>query len=255
MPIQRNESGRSSTDAIIVPLPRRETITETIARQLSRLIAAEQWKPGEQLPSESELAKRFQAGRSAIREALKALTLTGLVSVQRGKGTFVNDRSDFLLRPMSLAIEPYLDLQSLTEARALIEVEIAGLAAERGKSNEIDSIETYVSYMASSVGLGRLDDFLEHDAGFHFAIARASHNPLLSQCVTLIRNSMQEWISLAVDRPQIAWEALRHHKEILRAIKCHRPTAARNAMRRHLVVAAKRWLIAAKKQMRVENTG
>lgn len=240
---------------MIIPLPRRETITETIARQLNRLIAAEQWKPGERLPSESELARRFQAGRSAIREALKSLAVAGLVSVRRGKGTFVNSRSDFLVGRMSLGLEPSVDLQALIEARALIEVEIAGLAAERGRSDEIQSIETYVSHMANAIRIGCLNEFLEQDAGFHFAIARASRNPLLSQCVTLIRNSMQEWISLAVDRPEIASEALQQHKSILRAIKRHRPTAARNAMRRHLAVAARRWLTAAEKQARVRNMG
>jgi len=112
LPIQQEESSRKNTEAIIIPIPRRETITEVVARQLSRLIASEQWKPGERLPSESELARRFQAGRSAIREAIKSLAVAGLVSVRRGKGTFVNNRSDFLVGRMSLGLEPSTDLQA-----------------------------------------------------------------------------------------------------------------------------------------------
>src|SRR5215831_20554691 len=91
---QDTQGGGGSIQAI-VPLAARGTVTEAIASQLIRLIIDGYWKPGERLPSELELARRFQAGRGALREALKALAVVGLVTVQRGKGTFIAPRDGF----------------------------------------------------------------------------------------------------------------------------------------------------------------
>ncbi|MEW5979361.1 MAG: FadR/GntR family transcriptional regulator [Acidobacteriota bacterium] len=244
--------GRENLPNRIIPLSRGKTVTQEIVRQLSQLIAAERWNPGDRLPSEFELAEEFQVGRGAIREALKALAVVGFVRVKRGKGTFVADRSDFLIRPALLGLEPYNDLQSLIEVRTLIEVETAGLAAARANNDEIQSIESFVGQMTKSIREKNLVDFLNYDVGFHFAVARASHNPLLSQCATLIRNMMQTWIALSVDSPQVAEQAHQQHKRILKAIQSRKPIAARNAMRRHLLIAASRWLAAAKRQRESE---
>src|ERR1051326_1762107 len=106
----------------------KSTITQEIAAQLIRSIVDGHYKPGDKLPSEPELCQSFQIGRNALREALKALSLIGLIREERGKGTFVRERSEFLVRPLLFGLEDECDLQSLIEVRQLIEVELAGLA-------------------------------------------------------------------------------------------------------------------------------
>jgi DNA-binding FadR family transcriptional regulator len=118
------------------------TLTEAIAGQLIQHIMNGDYNPGERLPSEFELASRFKAGRGAIREALKALSTVGLVRVMRGKGTFVSARESFLIHPLSMGVKAGTELHRLVEARKLIEVELAGLAAERASRDQIQSMET-----------------------------------------------------------------------------------------------------------------
>jgi GntR family transcriptional repressor for pyruvate dehydrogenase complex len=144
---------------------------------------------------------------------------------------------------MFLGLRPAADLQSLIEARALIEVELAGLAAERARAEEIRAIEGYLQRADYCIESGDVEGFLQADAEFHSSIAKAAHNPLLSQCVTLIRNSMQQVVSLAVKGPDTARRAQPFHKQIFGAIKGRRPPVARAAMRRHLSDAARLWLM------------
>src|SRR5215475_5219312 len=74
------------------------TIAQEIAGQLIRSVVDGHFKPGDKLPSESELCESFNIGRNALREALKALSLIGLIREERGRGTYVRDRSEFLVR-------------------------------------------------------------------------------------------------------------------------------------------------------------
>ena len=85
------------------------------------------YKAADRLPSGPELCRLFRVGRGAVREALKALAMRGMVRVERG--TFVGKRSEFLVAPLRLGLMAGAELQSLIEARQLIEVELAGLAA------------------------------------------------------------------------------------------------------------------------------
>ena len=85
------------------------------------------YKAADRLPFGLELCRLFRVGRGAVREALKALAVRGMVRVERG--TFVDKRSEFLVALFRLGLRAGAELQSLIEARQLIEVELAGLAA------------------------------------------------------------------------------------------------------------------------------
>src|SRR6202166_963570 len=113
---------------------------EQIVQQVEDSILKGQLKPGDQLPAERELAQRFGLSRTAVREAVKALREKGLVEAYSGRGTFVTDGT-------SQAIRQSLDLMmkigqpegstQLAEVRAILEPEIAGLAATRAEEQDI----------------------------------------------------------------------------------------------------------------------
>lgn len=229
---------------MLIPVGRSGTLTEAIAGQLIQLIMNGRYKPGERLPSEFELAAKFKAGRGAVREALTALSIVGLVRVLRGKGTFVSGRESFLTRPLSLGVKADTELGRLIEARKFIEVELAGLAAERATADQIQAIETCLIRMRKSTKPERSEEYLEADVGFHFSVAAAADNFILSQFMTLIRNLMHQWISETLSLPGVAQEALRQHSRIFAAIQSHKPAAARKAMGNHLKVMADRFLLA-----------
>ena len=239
----------SESPQVLMPVGRSRTLTEAIAGQLIQLIMNGQYETGERLPSEFELARKFKAGRGAVREALKALSIIGLVRVRRGKGTFVGRRESFLTHPLSMGVNAETGLQRLIEARKLIEVELAGLAGERASADQIQYIEPNLIQMRESAKAGRYEEYLEADMGFHFGIAAAADNFILCQFITLIRNLMLQWISESLSLPGVAEEALRQHSRIFAAIKSHKPAAAREAMERHLLVMGDRFLLAEKRKV------
>jgi GntR family transcriptional repressor for pyruvate dehydrogenase complex len=235
---------------LVAPVGRQVTIPEAIAGQLIRLIMNGNYPPGSRLSTEQQLAEQFRTGRGAVREALKALTIVGLLRVERGKGTFVEDRSSFLVRPILLGLKADTEIQSLIEARELIEVELVGLAAERREVRELQSIKACLDRMVNHTSVEERNQFLEADVGFHFAIAQAAHNPILCQSLTLIRNLTQEWLSFTLLEPGVAAEALTEHQQIFDAIRTRKSAAARKIMLRHLAISAKRLLAAKEAQQK-----
>lgn len=234
---------------MLIPVGRSETLTEAIAGQLIQIIVNGRYKPGERLPSEFELAEKFKASRGVVREALQALSIGGLVRVMRGKGTFVSGRESFLTRPLSLGVKADTELPRLVEARKFIEVELAGLAAERASADQIQAIEACLIRMRESTKPEQSEEYLEADVGFHFAAAAAADNFILSQFMTLICNLMHQWISESLSLPGVAEEALGQHSRIFSAIQSHKPAIARKAMEKHLTVMADRFLLAEKSKI------
>jgi GntR family transcriptional repressor for pyruvate dehydrogenase complex len=238
-----NPTRTRKMDNVGIPLGGGETLSEAIARRMIRLFTRGDYKPGDRLPPEAEMARQFHVGRGAVREALKALSVIGIVRVERGKGSFIRERQEFLVRPISMGFEPEVEPQSLVGARKLIEVEIAGLAAQRATPEQVDYIESFLHRMEATMEPEQADEYLRADVDFHFAIATAAGNPILGQFLTLLRNLMREWILSSLGQAQAAEEAVAHHREICAAIRVHDVAGARKAMETHLDAMGKRLVL------------
>lgn len=192
------------------------------------------WVTGERLPAERELCQRLGVGRASLREALKALEIMGMIETRLGDGTFVCNRSEFLSRPLLWAImgSDQESLKELVEARRLMEVELAGLAAERATAQDIQALETYTSDMEKAVHDSQV--FLEADLSFHLAIGTAAHNRILINALHLIRNLMRQWIQNTIAQDGIAEYVVKQHRDILFAIIQRNQSGARAAMQVHL---------------------
>jgi GntR family transcriptional regulator, transcriptional repressor for pyruvate dehydrogenase complex len=212
----------------------RTTLTADICREMVSHLIRGDWADGERIPTEKELCRQLGVGRASLREALKALEIMGMIETRLGDGTFVCHRSEFLSRPLLWAITSSRssDLQELVEARRLIEVELAGFAAERASSEDLEEIRKYLDQMEA----GRIDAsvFQEADINFHLAVAAAAHNRVLHKALHLTRSLIQGWIGRSLAHKGVADEALGHHKQILLAITRKDPDQARVAMRQHL---------------------
>src|ERR1700739_3643472 len=110
----------------------RTTLTADICRQMVNHLMRGVWSEGRKIPAERELCLQLGVGRAALREALKALEIMGMIETRLGDGTYVCKRSDFFSRPLLWAIASgsEADVRELIEARVLIEVEMAGLEAD-----------------------------------------------------------------------------------------------------------------------------
>lgn len=205
---------------------------QKVAGAIAQAIRSGAHKPGQRLPSERDLAEDYQVSRPTVREAMIALEIQGLVEARHGSGVYVTEA------PRSPAPDPELDIGAfeLTEARRLIEGEVAALAATTITEGELAEL---ASIMDDMMVEGAQDAGGEDaDRRFHLAVARASRNSALVTVVEalwdqrykspLCRAMLERARQVGV-RPRID-----DHQEILLALREHDPTRARNAMREHL---------------------
>lgn len=214
-------------------------IYEQIVDQIGLLVAEGQLKPGDRLPSERELVERFKVSRASIREAISALELMGLIEVRSGEGTYIRQVNiDSVVAPLAwmLFIEKDTDLE-LYEVRKILEVQAAGVAAERAQDNEIQDMHEALEVMRMDLEVERLGEEADHD--FHFAIARATHNKILVRLMNTISDTMQKTLKssrskLYADRstPERLYQ---EHYLIYEAIKNHNILKAQQLMLDHLV--------------------
>lgn len=208
---------------------------EQIVRQIEDSITAGSLKPGDQLPAERELAQKFGVSRTAVREAVKALRQKGLVEAYSGRGTFITNGT-------SQAVRQSLDLlvrigqadgsRHLAEVRAILEPEIAALAAGRIGEEHLARMRQAIDTMDASRRDGHA--FIEADLDFHLALAEAARNPLILSLLDSIVGLLREQrlrifqVEGGPERGQL------HHRRILAAIEQRDAQAARQAMREHL---------------------
>jgi len=214
---------------------RRTTLTADICRKLVAHLMRGDWAEGEQIPPERQLCQHLGVGRASLREALKALEIMGMIETRLGEGTFVCQRSDFFARPLLWAItgSDVSDVRELVEARRLIEVELAGLAAERATADDLAKMEEMLASMEAAAG--DRERFSDADIGFHMAIAEAGHNKILLNAILLIRNLLREWVNHALTKSGVSATAYEQHKKIFQAIARKRPEQARQSMEAHLI--------------------
>ncbi len=212
----------------------RTTLTADICRKMVGHLIGDQWREGERIPAERELCQKLGVGRASLREALKALEIMGMIETRLGDGTYVCKRSEFFSRPMLWAITRSSEVHTreLVEARMLIEVELAGLAAERATVASIKRLSDELDRMEKTK-----DDpqqFVEADVSFHLALGDAASNSILMNALNLIRNLLQQWIMSALAIEGVPEKACAQHKRILLAIKNRDSAGARKAMQRHV---------------------
>ena len=212
----------------------RTTLTAGICSKMVGELIRGSWAEGEKIPAERELSQKLGVGRASLREALKALEIMGMIETRLGDGTYVCKRSEFFSRPLlwAIASSSASDARELVEARMVIEVELAGLAAEHATAEDLNEIGEHLERMIKSKKNPR--EFVQADIGFHLAIGRAAANGVLLNALQLVRNLMHQWILKAVDSKGVVDKACAQHRRVLAAIRDKNRTVARKEMRRHL---------------------
>lgn len=223
---------------------RTKRLYEEIVEQIKRLIADGRLKPGDRLLAERELADRFQVSRASVREAIRTLEMLGIIDIRPGEGTFIRETdSDDIIRPLAmfLAVERSSALD-MFEMRRIFETSTASLAAERATPEELDQIEASLESMKERLNVQDSEKGEEFDAAFHFAIAEAAHNSLLTRLFKTVSGDFAKANSAArrqlyLDNVKNAQRIIDQHSEILAAIRSGSPKAAAKAMLTHLKFA------------------
>jgi GntR family transcriptional regulator, transcriptional repressor for pyruvate dehydrogenase complex len=209
------------------------SISEDIAQQILDLIAHGNLVPGQRLPSERELCKNFGAARSSLREALRGLSMIGVLTARVGEGTSVAaDGGKFLGKIMEwrLITEKH-DIENLLEVRIALEGVAAANMALHGSEADIAQLQSLLAKMKSSVKDKK--QFAAFDLEFHVTIARASGNSLLFDFICMIRSQLVT----ALDKlllPHVRPLTYKEHSAIVQAIERRDAEGARGSMHAHL---------------------
>jgi DNA-binding FadR family transcriptional regulator len=209
-------------------------------------IASGRYGEGDLLPKASEIAGRFDVSHGVVRECLLLLQDRRLVEVRHGHGAIVKAEDDWdrfdqdVLAALLGGPRAAEVLGEYLECRRILEVEAAGLAAERATPEALDRLTRAFERMRLTAEGARdnpAGEQLYHDAdvAFHRAVVRAAGNPVLGRMTEPIHRALAVTFG-ALARPRMRFErGLPEHERILEAIRAQDPKAARAAMRAHLL--------------------
>jgi GntR family transcriptional regulator, transcriptional repressor for pyruvate dehydrogenase complex len=231
--MKRKLPGISNVSPKIRPVSKL-SISDEIVDQIMTLIALGDLTPGQRLPSERKLCILFGAGRSSLREALRCLSIVGVLNARVGEGTSVAaDGGKFLGKIFEWrVISERHDIENLMEVRIGLESMAAASAARSRTAEDMQSIDALLLKMKSS----REDNkrFAALDVEFHLSVARASGNPLLLDMISMIRGQLVRGLSRVLSTPNAMPLSLKEHRRIVEAIRANDPDTASEEMSHHL---------------------
>lgn len=210
-----------------------------VASLVQEMIKSGQLGLGDRLPPEREFASRLGISRPSLRAGLRTLVGFGVLEVRRGKGTFVAAGPPALASEQltMLAALHGFTLDDIFEARRVLEMTLAGLAAERAADEHLIIISEEVTSMFALTD--RPQQFLEYDIRFHRAVAAAAQSPILAALVEMVSAMHYEQRQQANSLIRNLKESAETHQRIYRAIRARDSQAARDAMREHIIDAQK----------------
>jgi GntR family transcriptional repressor for pyruvate dehydrogenase complex len=194
-----------------------------IAEKIKEAIENNIYQPGDQLPSEREMAESFQVSRTVVRESLSFLQASNIIEVKPGKGVFLKKTStQSILEAFNRLLDAdTYDLVELLELRRGLETEIIRLAVDRATSEDIERIES--AYLLMEEKMLKHEVALDEDFQFHKVIAEASHNQLMLKVFYSIvdhyRHGLQQARKKSIHNPDQNIEVLNMHKDLYLAIK------------------------------------
>ena len=220
------------------------SLAQELVAELSQRIRDGRIKPGDKLPTESAIMEEQGVSRTVVREALSRLQAAGLVETRHGIGTFVLEvpgPGGFRLDPATIVT--LREVLALLELRISLEVETAGLAAQRRTEAQLTAMREALDAIKASAANA---EAVASDFQFHLRIAEATGNRYFTDIMShlgtsIIPRTRVNSASLArADQAQYTARLEREHEQIYEAIARQDPEAARAAMRLHLTNSRER---------------
>lgn len=212
-------------------MPNKKLTYETVYERIKQTIESGIWPPGHRLPPLEQLSAEFGVGVSSVREAVRILGKQHILRIEQGRGTYVQEQPE---RPASGGLD-FLEratMLQLTEARWIVEPELAALAAEKATEEQVEAIVHTAEVMKRKVAKGQ--DFFKEDLLFHEYIARASHNEVLVHMLERISDLLTDSRRRSMKWPGMNEKAASYHYLIAAAIAQRNPSQARTLMKSHL---------------------
>lgn len=226
--------------ALFQEVPREPRLSDKVAEMMLEPILSRKLQVGDRLPSERELGEQFNVSRTVVREAVRSLVAKGVIEVRSGSGLRVAAvDAAAVSESMSLYMRGApLDFEKVHEVRTLLEVHIAGVAAERATAEDVAWLRGVHERMRREAG--DVESAARDDLEFHRTIARATQNDLYLLLMDSIGSSL-----IDIRRENLGSGStpttIGQHEAVLECIAAHDPGGARAAMAAHLEGVARWW--------------
>ncbi|MDG4821799.1 FadR/GntR family transcriptional regulator [Asanoa sp. WMMD1127] len=201
----------------------RSTLVQQVISRLSEQIEAGEWPVGSRIPTEPRLVEMLGVGRNTVREAVRALTHSGVLECVQGSGTYVRSTDELtgvVARKFGAA-----GIGHTVEVRRALEVEAARLAALRRTPEDLDRLDAALLARDAAWETGDPEVFVDVDADLHVAVVAAAHNPMLAELYASIGAAIKASVAVAVEPAMRAGTHIDHGR-LVAAIRAGDPDLA-----------------------------
>lgn len=163
-----------------------ESVVQLVINSLTEAMLQRKLRPGDKLPTETELAENFGVGRNSIREAIKILVYLGVLEIRRAEGTFVCEGfSKSMIDPMiyGIILDTADSYENLMELREMMEIGVMQIAMEKYTEKDLAHLVAILQKMKEEVakGVENVQNVFEADNEFHTVISNMGKNPLVDK--------------------------------------------------------------------------
>jgi GntR family transcriptional repressor for pyruvate dehydrogenase complex len=235
------------SDSLRLAKIKRKTVVAQVMEKIRQLISSGQFKAGDKIPTESEMAEMLGIGRSSIREAIKVFNYLGVLDSQTAKGTFVCERSSISAEALTWSIllgrDDYYDL---IDTRGAIETwALVSLAELQGRNAQVAAphlaeLEGQIERMRQAIAANNREELARADYDFHARVIAGVGNELFNAVYRVLRAFMYEEIERSHQDFADISTIIQEHQEFLEAVRSGDPVRAMQTGRQHVFSIKKR---------------
>ncbi|AZV56386.1 FadR/GntR family transcriptional regulator [Clostridium sp. AWRP] len=214
-----------------------KNVVQSIIEKIQNMILHDELKIGDKLPPERQLTEIWKVGRPALREALKALEIIGLIERKHGQGNFIsNNINDSYYKPLSISFKlSNGSIEDLFDLREVLESSSVRAAAKKASKQDIKKLYKIYKSMINENNESKKAEF---DKEFHYEIIKLSGNELFITTWNSLSYLMDIFIDKTVNISLYEEKSIHNiyeeHLYILKAIESHNPDGAEEALINHL---------------------
>ena len=215
------------------------TVVNAVVEKLRQALARGQWRSGEMLPGQRELAEQMGISRPSLREAVTVLETLGLVRSMPGKGVLVldPDSAEQILVPASVA---EASLEDVLQLRYTLEPFIVGLVAQSINSSETGQLRLTLMDMREALEAEDAEAGVSAYIAFHEALFALTSNPIFQSVVQQTSNALKQSAQVLRKSPEHLAARLEENEAVVRAIRNKDSAQASAQMRRHILEEGRR---------------